>query len=116
MRGFRTDAAAGMKFHLWSFSGSREPQENPSSAPATIRRRTAAPPSDCGVAAIVSNHFIPSHVMDLMLDRMANRGMDGVGIWKGGCYPDHMDHYALHVLVKGILQSQVEQEICQQKA
>ncbi len=48
--------------------------------------------------------------MDLMLDRMANRGMDGVGIWKGGCYPHHMDHYALHVLVKGTLQSQVEQE------
>jgi glutamate synthase domain-containing protein 2/FAD/FMN-containing dehydrogenase/ferredoxin len=68
------------------------------------------PPSDCGVAAIVSNRFIPSHVMDLMLDRMANRGMDGVGIWKGGCYPLHMDHYALHVLVKGVLQSQVEQE------
>ncbi len=66
--------------------------------------------SDCGVAAIVSNHFIPSHVMDLILDRMANRGMDGVGIWKGGCYPHHMDHYALHVLVKGVLQSQVEQE------
>jgi glutamate synthase domain-containing protein 2/FAD/FMN-containing dehydrogenase/glutamate synthase domain-containing protein 3/ferredoxin len=67
-------------------------------------------PSDCGVAAIVSNHFIPSHVMDLILDRMANRGMDGVGIWKGGCYPHHLDHYALHVMVKGILQSQVEQE------
>ena len=67
-------------------------------------------PSDCGVAAIVSSHFIPSHVMDLMLDRMANRGMDGVGIWKGGCYPLHMDQYALHVLIKGILQSDVEQE------
>ena len=67
-------------------------------------------PSDCGVAAIVSNHFIPSHVMDLMLERMGNRGMDGVGIWKGGCYPLHMDHYALHVLAKGILQSDVEQE------
>ncbi|NTV00681.1 MAG: hypothetical protein HGA55_06125, partial [Methanoregulaceae archaeon] len=67
-------------------------------------------PSDCGVAAIVSNHFIPSHIMDLMLDRMANRGMDGVGIWKGGCYPHHMDHYALHVLIKGTLQLQVEEE------
>ena len=67
-------------------------------------------PSDCGVAAIVSNHFIPSHVMDLMLDRMANRGMDGVGIWKGGCYPLHLDHYALHLLVKGILQEDVEAE------
>jgi glutamate synthase domain-containing protein 2/glutamate synthase domain-containing protein 1/glutamate synthase domain-containing protein 3 len=67
-------------------------------------------PSDCGVAAIVSNHFIPSHVMDLMLDRMANRGMDGVGIWKGGCYPHRLNHYALHVLVKGMLQSEVEQE------
>ncbi len=68
-------------------------------------------PSDCGVAAIVSNRFIPSHVMDLMLDRMANRGMDGVGIWKGGCYALYMDHYALHVLIKGKLQSQIEQEI-----
>ena len=68
------------------------------------------PPSDCGVAAIVSNHYIPSHVMDLILDRMANRGMDGVGIWKGGCYPHRMDHYALHVLIKGDLQGQLEQE------
>jgi glutamate synthase domain-containing protein 2/ferredoxin/glutamate synthase domain-containing protein 3/glutamate synthase domain-containing protein 1 len=67
-------------------------------------------PSDCGVAAIVSNRFIPSHVMDLMLDRMANRGMDGVGIWKGGCYPLHQDQYALHVLIKGILQSDIEQK------
>lgn len=66
-------------------------------------------PSDCGVAAIVSNHFIPTHVMDLMLDRMANRGMDGVGIWKGGCYPLYMNDYALHVLVKGIPQTQVEE-------
>ncbi|NWG01509.1 MAG: FAD-binding protein [Syntrophaceae bacterium] len=69
-----------------------------------------APPSDCGVAAIVSNRPIPSHVMDLMLDRMANRGMDGVGIWKGGCYPSKMDHYALHLLVKGISQEDVEAE------
>ncbi len=78
-------------------------------------RQASAPnpvplPSDCGVAAIVSNRFIPSHVMDLMLDRMANRGMDGVGIWKGGCYPLHIDHYAFHVLVKGLLQSDVERE------
>jgi hypothetical protein len=67
-------------------------------------------PSDCGVAAIVSNHFIPSHVRDLMLDRMANRGMDGVGVWKGGCYPHLMDHYALHILIKGTLQPQLEEE------
>ncbi len=69
------------------------------------------PPSDCGVAAIVSNHIIPNHVMDLMLDRMANRGMDGVGIWKGGCYPHRLDHYALHVLVKGISQEEVERQL-----
>jgi glutamate synthase domain-containing protein 2/FAD/FMN-containing dehydrogenase/glutamate synthase domain-containing protein 3/ferredoxin len=78
---------------------------------ATLPTEPISPPSDCGVAAIVSNHFIPSHVMDLMLDRMANRGMDGVGIWKGGCYPHRMDHYALHVLIKGALQSQVEKEV-----
>jgi len=86
----------------------QEPGELALVQPSTVKPMPA--PSDCGVAAIVSNHFIPSHVMDLMLDRMVNRGMDGVGIWKGGCYPHHMDHYALHVLVKGILQSQVEQE------
>jgi glutamate synthase domain-containing protein 2/FAD/FMN-containing dehydrogenase/ferredoxin len=74
------------------------------------RLESPSPPSDCGVAAIVSNRFIPSHVMDLMLDRMANRGMDGVGIWKGGCYPLHLDQYALHVLVKGITQEDVEAE------
>jgi glutamate synthase domain-containing protein 1/glutamate synthase domain-containing protein 3 len=78
--------------------------------PQTLMTEPIPAPSDCGVAAIVSNHFIPSHVMDLMLDRMANRGMDGVGIWKGGCYPHHMDDYAIHVLVKGTLQSQIEQE------
>jgi glutamate synthase domain-containing protein 3/glutamate synthase domain-containing protein 1 len=79
-------------------------------APQQLAANPMPAPSDCGVAAIVSNHFIPSHVMDLILDRMANRGMDGVGIWKGGCYPLHMDQYALHVLIKGILQSSVEQE------
>jgi hypothetical protein len=48
--------------------------------------------------------------MDLMLDRMANRGMDGVGIWMGGCYPHQMDHYAFHLLIKGTSQVQIEQE------
>jgi glutamate synthase domain-containing protein 2/glutamate synthase domain-containing protein 3/ferredoxin/glutamate synthase domain-containing protein 1 len=89
----------------------REPKPG---EPAPVQPLTVDPtpvPSDCGVAAIVSNHFIPSHVMDLMLDRMANRGMDGVGIWKGGCYPQHMNQYAIHVLIKGTLQSQVEQEL-----
>jgi glutamate synthase domain-containing protein 2/FAD/FMN-containing dehydrogenase/glutamate synthase domain-containing protein 3/ferredoxin len=75
-----------------------------------ILKEAIQSPSDCGVAAIVSNRSIPSHVMDLMLDRMANRGMDGVGIWKGGCYPHHLDHYALHLLVKGIFQDDVEAE------
>ena len=81
-------------------------------APAEKHRvRESIPfPSDCGVAAIVSNRSIPSHVMDLMLDRMANRGMDGVGIWKGGCYPHRLDHYAFHLLVKGIFQENVEAE------
>ncbi|MEW6376402.1 MAG: glutamate synthase-related protein, partial [Thermodesulfobacteriota bacterium] len=89
--------------------GKEESGEAPVIKPLTVEPVHA--PSDCGVAAIVSNHFIPSHVMDLMLDRMANRGMDGVGVWKGGCYPHHMDHYALHVLIKGTLQPQIEQEI-----
>jgi glutamate synthase domain-containing protein 2/FAD/FMN-containing dehydrogenase/ferredoxin/glutamate synthase domain-containing protein 3 len=87
----------------------QQPEETAKAEPLTAPSMRT--PSDCGVAAIVSNHFIPSHVMDLMLDRMANRGMDGVGIWKGGCYPRHMDHYAIHLLVKGILQPQVEEEV-----
>ncbi|MGD0917868.1 MAG: glutamate synthase-related protein [Thermodesulfobacteriota bacterium] len=86
------------------------PLDRPGEAPQQAAANPMPAPSDCGVAAIVSNHFIPSHVMDLILDRMANRGMDGVGIWKGGCYPLHMDQYALHVLVKAVLQSDVEQE------
>jgi glutamate synthase domain-containing protein 2 len=79
-------------------------------AQAPLSSESVPPPSDCGVAAIVCNRSIPSHVMDLMLDRMANRGMDGVGIWKGGCYPAHLHHYALHLLVKGIFQEDVEAE------
>ena len=90
------------------FSGTMGSEERDGIEPSMTS--SARSPSDCGVAAIVSNHFIPSHVMDLMLDRMANRGMDGVGIWKGGCYPHHMDHYALHVLVKGVSQPQIEKE------
>ena len=88
----------------------------PGPVPIPVEERPVAElmaksPSDCGVAAIVSNRFIPSHVMDLMLDQMANRGMDGVGIWKGGCYSHHMDHYAFHVLVKGTLQAEVEEKL-----
>jgi glutamate synthase domain-containing protein 3/glutamate synthase domain-containing protein 1 len=91
----------------------KEPSRiNPSGVfPQYSMSESQPPPSDCGVAAIVSNHFIPSQVMDLMLDRMANRGMDGVGIWKGGCYPSHIDHYAIHILIKGTLQPQVEEKI-----
>jgi glutamate synthase domain-containing protein 3 len=79
-------------------------------AEKAVAKEAISSPSDCGVAAIVSNRSIPSHVMDLMLDRMANRGMDGVGIWKGGCYPHHLDHYALHLLVKGVFQDDIEAE------
>jgi glutamate synthase domain-containing protein 2/FAD/FMN-containing dehydrogenase/glutamate synthase domain-containing protein 3/ferredoxin/glutamate synthase domain-containing protein 1 len=92
------------------------PFGRPEETPQQVTANPIPAPSDCGVAAIVSNHFIPSHVMDLMLERMGNRGMDGVGIWKGGCYPLHMDKYALQVLVKGILQSDVEQEYASREA
>ena len=88
------------------------PEQESARAPGERLDPASVPsPADCGVAAIVSNRFIPSRIMDLMLDCMANRGMDGVGIWKGGCYPDHLDHYAFQVLIKGILQSRVEEEI-----
>lgn len=89
----------------------RERRRRRVEVPRAAHEEQRSTPSNCGVAAIVSNHFIPSHVMDLILDRMANRGMDGVGIWKGGCYPHRMDHYALHVLIKGPLQPQAEREL-----
>lgn len=87
------------------------PAAAPLSGGAAHEEENPGGPADCGVAAIVSNRFIPSHVMDLMLERMANRGMDGVGCWKGGCYPDRRDRYALHVLVKGALQTEVEETL-----
>ncbi|MDI7261053.1 MAG: glutamate synthase-related protein, partial [Thermodesulfobacteriota bacterium] len=98
----------------FEFPPERETKERPHLQLQPSPVESPPPPSDCGVAAIVSNHFIPSHVMDLMLDRMANRGMDGVGIWKGGCYPSHINHYALHILIKGALQPHIEEKILAQ--
>jgi len=78
--------------------------------PLPSEKESLQAPSDCGVAAIVSNHFIPSHVMDLMLGRMANRGMDGLESGREGVIPSGLNHYALHVLVKGSSRTRSKQE------
>lgn len=64
--------------------------------------------SNCGVAAINGSMPIPGHILDLTLQSMRNRGMDGVGIAKTLCFPDHANEYAFRVMVKGMLQKTVE--------
>ncbi|HRX51425.1 MAG TPA: glutamate synthase-related protein [Candidatus Krumholzibacteria bacterium] len=66
--------------------------------------------TNCGVAAVIGTHPVPSHVLDEALNAMRNRGMDGVGVGKSLCFPARPDHYAFRVLVKGWLQREVEAE------
>lgn len=65
--------------------------------------------SNCGVAAIIGSTPIPSYVLDKALTSMRNRGMDGVGIGKTLCYPEHPEDYAFRLMVKGVLQSDIEE-------
>ncbi len=67
--------------------------------------------SNCGVAAVLGSSPIPSYILDRTLTAMKNRGMDGVGVAKTFCYPDHPSHYAYRIMVKGRLQLEVEEEL-----
>ncbi|MCP5048894.1 MAG: hypothetical protein GY940_17115, partial [bacterium] len=67
--------------------------------------------SNCGVAAINGSVPIPGIVLDEGLNAMRNRGMDGVGIAKTLCFPKHVDQYAYRVMVKGIWQKYIEEEL-----
>jgi glutamate synthase domain-containing protein 2/FAD/FMN-containing dehydrogenase/ferredoxin/glutamate synthase domain-containing protein 1 len=69
--------------------------------------------SNCGVAAVIGNQHIPSYILDEVLKSMKNRGMDGVGVGKTLCFPDHPDHYAYRLMVKGKLQLKMEEEVRQ---
>ncbi|RMG67590.1 MAG: FAD-binding protein, partial [Calditrichaeota bacterium] len=64
--------------------------------------------SNCGVAAIIGSDPVPSYVLDRALAAMKNRGMDGVGVGKTLCFPDHPDDYAYRIMVKGWLQLEAE--------
>ncbi len=67
--------------------------------------------SNCGVAAINGTAPIPGHILDQTLQSLRNRGMDGVGIAKTMCFPEHPHEYAYRILVKGVLQKDIEAQI-----
>ena len=64
--------------------------------------------SNCGVAAVNGTHPIPSYILDRTLAAMKNRGMDGVGVAKSLCFPEHPNDYAFRVMIKGVHQTEVE--------
>ncbi len=70
--------------------------------------------SNCGVAAVNGTAPIPSYILDETLACMKNRGMDGVGVAKALCFPDHQEDYAYRVLVKGVLQKEMEENLALQ--
>lgn len=65
--------------------------------------------TNCGVAAINGTVPIPGVVLDNGLNAMRNRGMDGVGIAKTLCFPDHAGQYAYRVMVKAVWQKEIEE-------
>ena len=81
----------------------------------TLARRPAevhaSAQSNCGVAAVNGTAPIPSYILDETLACMKNRGMDGVGVAKALCFPNHPEDYAYRVLVKGVLQKEMEENL-----
>ena len=67
--------------------------------------------TNCGVAAVIGTHNVPSYVLDEALHAMKNRGMDGVGVGKTLCFPELPHHYAYRVMVKGRLQLEMEETL-----
>ncbi len=65
--------------------------------------------SNCGVAAVIGTEPVPSYILDRALFAMKNRGMDGVGVGKTLCFPDYPEHYAYSIMVRGLLQNEVEE-------
>jgi hypothetical protein len=71
--------------------------------------------TNCGVAAINGTTSIPGFILDKTLFSMRNRGMDGVGIAKTLCFPEHPEEYAYRVMVKGIRQQEIEDILSTEK-
>jgi glutamate synthase domain-containing protein 2/FAD/FMN-containing dehydrogenase/ferredoxin/glutamate synthase domain-containing protein 1 len=78
------------------------------------RMEHATGQTNCGVAAINGSVPIPGIVLDEGLNAMRNRGMDGVGIAKTLCFPQHAESYAYRIMVKGAWQTNVEGELDKQ--
>jgi len=76
-----------------------------------LEKTHATGQSNCGVAAVIGTENIPSYILDQALHSMKNRGMDGVGVGKTLCFPEYPDHYAYSLMVKGILQTEMEQRL-----
>ncbi len=91
----------------------RQRQEHSANREAIIAQEPAhqTGQTNCGVAAIIGTHNVPSYVLDEALAAMKNRGMDGVGVGKTLCFPDYPHHYAFRVMVKGRLQVDFEKEL-----
>ncbi|OQX94429.1 hypothetical protein B6I21_09445, partial [candidate division KSB1 bacterium 4572_119] len=75
------------------------------------RMARATGQTNCGVAAVNGNVSIPGHILDQTVQSMRNRGMDGVGIAKTLCFPGNPDDYAYRIMVKGVLQTDIENEL-----
>ncbi len=67
--------------------------------------------SNCGVAAVNGTEPIPGYILDKALEAMRNRGMDGVGIAKTLCFPEYPDAYAYSIMVKGVQQREIENNL-----
>ncbi|KAA3614970.1 MAG: FAD-binding protein [Calditrichaeota bacterium] len=75
------------------------------------RAEHATGQSNCGVAALNGTEPVPGYILDSALDAMRNRGMDGVGIAKTLCFPDYPNHYAYSIMVKGVFQKEIEENL-----
>jgi len=67
--------------------------------------------SNCGVAALNGTEPIPGYILDSALDAMRNRGMDGVGVAKTLCFKENPDQYAYSIMVKGVFQKEIEENL-----
>ncbi|MEE4310989.1 MAG: glutamate synthase-related protein [candidate division KSB1 bacterium] len=78
------------------------------------RMARATAQSNCGVAAISGTDSVPGYILDRALQSMRNRGMDGVGMAKTLCFPDHPNDYAFSVLVKAVDQTEMETRLVEE--
>jgi len=80
----------------------------PKERPTDLLRKS---PSDCGVAAIVSNHFIRVMSWTSCSTRWPTGAWTASASGREDVTATTWHHYGFHVLVKGRLQSEVEEEL-----